>query len=94
MTDRVARIKASTSVPYKTKELLDTLEQQDLRPYKLSVWAKQLFAETRKENIPDEKTAELLIVYAKNAGYSDGQVRCILRDNGHRGYIPAAYRDK
>jgi hypothetical protein len=73
--------------------VLDSLEPTDLKPTKLTRWAREIFTAARQLNIPDEETAQMVIVYAKENYYSDSQVRYALKSNGHRGYIPAACRD-
>lgn len=78
----VETLKASTSIPYKLKELLTSLEPVDEKPPALTKWAREVFKEGIKANRSSEEIVEWVETFASAKGYSERQIQRALKDNG------------
>src|SRR5262245_14725080 len=79
---RKTELRASTSIPYEIKVLLDSLESADqIRLPNLSEWARSVFIKGRKFERATEEIADWVEKWALEKGYSQPQIRRVLHEN-------------
>lgn len=76
-------LRASTSIPYEVKVILDSLDMSEERPPGLSKWARDVFKAGRKFERTNEEIAEWIEQYALEKDYSIRQIRRVLKENGY-----------
>lgn len=77
------KLRASTSIPYEIKVVLDSLGMSNERPPELLDWSRRVFRISRKFERTNEEIAEWVEQWALEKDYSDRQIRRVLKDNGY-----------
>lgn len=80
------QIQQSTGFTESFKSLLDSLEEQDVRPAALTQWTRRVFSEGQKEGYSEKEIVNCVIVYANERHYAKTQIYAVLSDNGVRSY--------